>query len=140
MWTSAAATESVALDPTALALLSIFGGVAVTVVAGFIGAWIQGRREHSRWVRSQRYIAYIAILETLVEIETAYASDDSPEVLYRRLNQRGQAAAILGTKDVAAAFAALPISGSPPYAERERLLRAMQSALGATTFAFPPRG
>ena len=54
---------SAALDPTLLALLSIFGGAALTVAAGFIGAWIQSRREHDKWLREQRYQAYLDYLK-----------------------------------------------------------------------------
>lgn len=50
--------KTATLDPIVLSLLSVFGGVALTVVAGFIGAWIQGRREHSKWQRDQRLKAY----------------------------------------------------------------------------------
>ncbi len=50
------------MDPTLLALLSIFGGVSITVLAGFIGAWIQGRREHAKWLREKRYEAYVTFL------------------------------------------------------------------------------
>lgn len=46
------------MDPTALAVLSIFGGAALTAAAGFVGAWLQGRREHSRWLLEQRYEAF----------------------------------------------------------------------------------
>jgi len=53
------------LDPTLLALLSIFGGVAVTVVAGLVGAWIQGRREHRRWLRDRRLEAWSDLLTLL---------------------------------------------------------------------------
>lgn len=52
-----------ALDPTLLALLSIFGGAALTVAAGFVGAWIQGRREHTKWLRDQRYLAHLDYLK-----------------------------------------------------------------------------
>lgn len=48
----------VALDPTLLALLSIFGGVALTIIAGAIGALIQHRREHTKWLRDQRLRVY----------------------------------------------------------------------------------
>ncbi|GAA2887105.1 hypothetical protein [Microbacterium esteraromaticum] len=51
------------MDPTALAVLSIFGGAALTALAGFIGAWLQGRREHSRWLREQRYEAFTRAID-----------------------------------------------------------------------------
>jgi hypothetical protein len=48
-----------ALDPVLLSLLSIFGGVLVTVLGGFLGAWIQHRRAHRAWLRERRYEAYV---------------------------------------------------------------------------------
>lgn len=51
------AAQAVVIDPTALALLSIFGGVIVTALVGLLGAWIQSRREHSRWLRERRFDA-----------------------------------------------------------------------------------
>lgn len=49
-----------ALDPVLLSLLSIFGGVLVTVLAGFLGAWLASRRAHRAWLRERRYEAYVA--------------------------------------------------------------------------------
>lgn len=75
------------IDPTALSLLSIFGGAAITVGAGFLGAWIQGRREHKRWLRDQRFDLYSRAAGVLYELSQA-PSD-------RELVDR--AAAIMGT-------------------------------------------
>lgn len=47
-------------DPVGIALVSIFGGAALTALAGLFGAWLQGRREHRRWVRERRYEAFVA--------------------------------------------------------------------------------
>lgn len=57
MMLAAASMTTVAIDPTVLALLPI-AGVTLTIIAGLVGAWIQGRREHKRWLREQRYEAY----------------------------------------------------------------------------------
>lgn len=57
----AAVAAAVTLDPTLLAILSIFGGAALTVIAGFIGAGIQARREHRAWLREKRYEAFVKI-------------------------------------------------------------------------------
>ncbi|MFJ4224946.1 hypothetical protein [Microbacterium sp. NPDC089695] len=57
---TAASTREVAIDPTLLAVLSIFGGVALTAGAALLGAWIQSRREHDKWIREQRLAAFIA--------------------------------------------------------------------------------
>ncbi len=35
------------------------GGALVTAVGGFVGAAIQTRRDHQRWVREKRYEAYV---------------------------------------------------------------------------------
>lgn len=56
------------IDPTALAILSIFGGAALTAFAGLIGASINARREHSRWVREQRISVYERALGLLEEV------------------------------------------------------------------------
>lgn len=46
------------MDPALIALLSSLAGALLTVVAGFIGAWLNGRREHQKWRRDQRLRAY----------------------------------------------------------------------------------
>tara|TARA_B100000378_G_C18036612_1_gene409235 strand:+ start:122 stop:604 length:483 start_codon:yes stop_codon:yes gene_type:complete len=51
------------MDPLALALLSIFGGAALTAGAGLLGAWIQSRRETAKWWRDERLCAYVAVLQ-----------------------------------------------------------------------------
>jgi hypothetical protein len=53
------------MDPVTLALLSVFGGVTVTALAGLLGAWIQSRRERARWLHERRYAAFLALLEEL---------------------------------------------------------------------------
>jgi hypothetical protein len=53
------------MDPITLALLSAFGGVTVTALAGLFGAWIQSRREHARWPHERRYAAYLGVLQEL---------------------------------------------------------------------------
>lgn len=64
------------IDPTALALLSIFGGAALTVIAGFIGAWLQTRREHDRWVREKRLTAYLSFLTVAYELDEVLVESD----------------------------------------------------------------
>jgi hypothetical protein len=46
------------LDPLAVSLLSIFGAVTITFIGTLIGAGIQGRREHWKWIRERRFDAY----------------------------------------------------------------------------------
>lgn len=55
---AAATSNDTAIDPTLLAVLSIFGGVALTALAGLLGAWIQSRREHEKWLREKRLEAF----------------------------------------------------------------------------------
>lgn len=114
-----------AIDPTVLALLSGFGGVAVTVVAGFIGAWIQGRREHEKWMRELRYEAFVNVygitdgvrtvrrelsrLETAADTEPESVALENVEALSDRLD---------GLKS-AAASASLPFAIlGPPSVDR----------------------
>lgn len=59
------------MDPTLLAVLSSLSGVAITAAAGFIGAWIQGRREHQKWLRDQRYEAFVRLLVLMRSIVAA---------------------------------------------------------------------
>lgn len=53
------AAQGSSIDPTLLALLSIFGGALIAAIAGLVGAWIQARREHRVWLREKRYEAYV---------------------------------------------------------------------------------
>ncbi|MDQ0895004.1 hypothetical protein [Agromyces ramosus] len=48
-------------DALALVLLSGLSGAVLTVIGGFIGAAIQGRREHRKWVQERRYEAFVAL-------------------------------------------------------------------------------
>lgn len=72
--TTAMAAQAAAIDPTLLALLSIFGGAALTVIAGFVGAAIQSRNEHAKWLRERRFEAFQHILSTLKKMR-AYEDD-----------------------------------------------------------------
>lgn len=47
------------------ALVPVVVGGLLALVGGLIGAWVQGRREHSRWVREQRFEAYQRALRLL---------------------------------------------------------------------------
>jgi hypothetical protein len=38
----------------------VVGGL-LAVLGGFIGAWIQGRREHRAWLREKRYEAFVKV-------------------------------------------------------------------------------
>ena len=96
------AETTAAINPTELSLLSIFGGVALTVVAGFIGAWIQGRREHFKWQRDQRLKAYGDFLAaTDVYLGAAHRGDDTelPAVATASLSAIARVQ-LLGPEDV----------------------------------------
>lgn len=68
------------LDPTILALLSIFGGVLLTIIAGGIGALIQHRREHSKWLRDQRLRVYTEHMAATADYLRAAKNGDVSEV------------------------------------------------------------
>lgn len=48
----------VVVDPLLALLVGALGAAVLTTAAGFLGAWLQSRREHDRWVREQRLAAY----------------------------------------------------------------------------------
>jgi|GEM_PF-3179177 len=90
------------IDPTILALLSIFGGVAVTIIAGAIGALIQHRREHSKWLRDQRLRVYSEHLAATDDFLRAAQNGDPAEaqVLAAASIRALSALQLVGTKDV----------------------------------------
>lgn len=57
-----AAEEAGTIDPTLLTLLTIFGAVGVTTLAGVGLAFWQSHRDHARWVRERRYEGFTRIL------------------------------------------------------------------------------
>lgn len=59
-------------------LLPVAAGAALAGVFALLGAWIQARREHSRWVRDKRLAAYLSFLHTaqnVVAIKRRLAAD-----------------------------------------------------------------
>ena len=52
------ADQAQSIDPVLSLLVGALGAAAL----GLIGAWIQGRREHSKWRREQRLAAYLVLL------------------------------------------------------------------------------
>lgn len=57
-----ATEEAATIDPTLLTLLTIFGAVGVTTLAGVGLAFWQSHRDHARWVRERRYEGFTRIL------------------------------------------------------------------------------
>ncbi|HVX08064.1 hypothetical protein [Humibacter sp.] len=49
--------------------LGVLAGALLTVAGGLIGAWIQGRREHRRWLRERRYAAFVTVLTLINQME-----------------------------------------------------------------------
>jgi hypothetical protein len=74
----AASAHAVAgVDPLVL-LVTAFGGAIVAVVGGLIGAWLQGRREHRKWIRERRLVRYDAVLDAAAEAHFAKSINDEP--------------------------------------------------------------
>lgn len=53
----AATAAPVTIDPALLAIIPIVTAL-LTIVAGLVGAWIQARREHNKWLRETRFRAF----------------------------------------------------------------------------------
>lgn len=106
-----------------LAVFSIIGGALLTAVAALIGAAIQNRREHAKWVREKRYDAFIQIRhqharmrlldETLQELEDEEEPPAGSLAAERRVQQTKDTRANLTKlrEDLAEATAALSVLG-----------------------------
>ena len=51
------------VDPLLSLLIGAFGASVVGLAGALLGAWLQSRREHSRWTRDKRFEAYAALFE-----------------------------------------------------------------------------
>ena len=60
---------------TADALLSVLVGALGASLLGLLGAWIQSRREHTRWVREQRFAAYNGLMKLAERVRSRDATD-----------------------------------------------------------------
>ena len=96
-------------DPLAALLIGAFGASAI----GLLGAWIQGRREHVRWLREKRFDAYRAFMVDMNELSRLRKSPVSTLTVVtkirrtNKLNDRFphsyEAVSLLGPKSVNAA-------------------------------------
>jgi len=57
----------------------VYAAQDMATTAGIVGASIQGRREHSKWVREQRFAAYTAFAAALAHVRSVTA--ENPQVL-----------------------------------------------------------
>lgn len=67
---------------TADALLSVLVGALGASLLGLLGAWIQSRREHVRWVREQRFAAYNGLMKLAERVRTRDTTDASDDAEY----------------------------------------------------------
>ncbi len=116
-----------AMDPLALSLLSIFGGVALTGLIGFIASAVERGREHDKWVREQRYEAYRALLVVHMQISQA-------TVVRNRADESGKSheRAVAAWSEV---FAALPSVLGPMMLVGPERVSAAAKALEKATIA-----
>lgn len=134
------------MDSTLLAILSIFGGALLTACAGFLGAWIQGRREHRRWIRERRFDAYVDIISLHNEIQgaeigrrvfnQAEGKNGKEHLLYvhvalaTRFPSALSAVALLGPRSVTeASKAVMAVKDSGDWAVRESAMTQMIAAM-----------
>lgn len=137
-----------------IALAAGLVGVAVTVLAGFIGAGIQSRREHKKWVREKQYEATVSMYALIKAFQLNRAKMDkvakgegmtpeSPEVvalvarddaLYDGVAQAVAPLVILGPTPVGIAAAEMQVAleardTSKVEAAQERLIVAARRSL-----------
>ncbi len=56
-------------------LLSVLVGALGASLLGLLGAWIQSRREHTRWVREQRFAAYNSLMKLAERVQSRDTTD-----------------------------------------------------------------
>ena len=64
------------VDPLVSLLIGAFGAAVLGTIGALLGAWIQSRREHLRWIRQERLTAYrdfIRIIEGVTAIHATAA-------------------------------------------------------------------
>jgi hypothetical protein len=86
------------VDPVVALVVGAFGASLI----GLFGAWIQSRREHSKWLREKRYEAHLAFL-VLVDRHTTNAklghgpqNDSEIAVALEGLNETVSAISLIG--------------------------------------------
>ena len=67
---------------TADALLSVLVGALGASLLGLLGAWIQSRREHERWVREQRFAAYNSLMKLAERVRSRNSADADGDAEY----------------------------------------------------------
>jgi hypothetical protein len=94
-------------------LLSLLVGAFGAAILGLIGAWIQSRREHRKWLRERRYEAYRAFMvdmdafgdvaQTTPTLVDALSYVKRAKALQRGFAESYEAVSLLGPKKVNAA-------------------------------------
>lgn len=101
------------VDPLTTLLVGAFGAATLTLIGGFVGAFIQHRREHERWLRQRRYEAYRAfmidmdthrdLMQTTPTLFNAIAYVKRANALQRGVANAYEAVSLLGPRKVNAA-------------------------------------
>ena len=89
------------VDPLVSLLVGALGAATLTVTGGLVGAIVQHRREHTRWLREQRLSAYLDFLRLADRITTMprLASEDGIKFL-NDLQTATASLRLLGPKSV----------------------------------------
>jgi len=78
MFEIAANAAASSVDPLFALLFGALGASVLGLIGGAIGAWVQSRREHRRWLRDQKLAAYTTVLDltSRLQIIRPAARDD----------------------------------------------------------------
>lgn len=107
------------VDPIVSLLVGAFGATALTVGAGFFGAWLQARREHSRWIREQQFAVVVDSLRLVDRLVTLGGKKGNLNDEYLvELSFSGSVVALLFPTEVAQAHNAV-LSGLNAMVEAE---------------------
>jgi hypothetical protein len=72
---AAAATGATMIDPLITLLVGAFGAALL----GLLGAWIASKRDHRKWIREQRFSAYVEYLLVAQQIASLNGPDDADD-------------------------------------------------------------
>lgn len=90
------------VDPLTALLIGAFGASLI----GLFGAWIQSRREHSKWLREKRYEAHLGFLAqidrhtTNAKLDLGPKTDSEIALALEGLNETVSSVSILGPESL----------------------------------------
>jgi hypothetical protein len=125
-----------AIDPIVSLIVGAFGAAALTLLGALLGAWLQARREHSRWLRDQRFAIYLALLELQrrrPEVESMSVQSEESRQYMKEMARVQGGIALLGPRRMRDAIEAHSVAtatfmSAPKHPDQPRQLEVISEA------------